>query len=107
MRVSRCELVLRALLLTSLTTSLTAILHIIIIHMLYIMYHSYLLCNRWRVTNGKKCQTLTAMRFSPASHQQGAQRLLACTAHDGGLRVIDYDKQELVVSLNCCLRVYY
>jgi hypothetical protein len=41
------------------------------------------------------------MIFSPASHQQGAQRLLACTAHDGGLRVIDYDKQELVVSINC------
>jgi hypothetical protein len=65
-----------------------------------LLCYVYMYCNdRWTVTNGKKCQTLTAMKFSPASHQHGAQRLLACTAHDGGLRVIDYNKQELVVSI--------
>ncbi|KAG5179246.1 hypothetical protein JKP88DRAFT_350032 [Tribonema minus] len=55
---------------------------------------------RWRVCRdgGRRIgQHVTALAFSPDSYRKGGRRLLACASRDGGLRVIDYDKQELVV----------
>ena len=72
-------------------------IHRSIVFVLTNMKHDMQL-TRWTVTNGRKCQAVTAMHFSPEASRTNGRCLLAIAAKDGGLRVIDFDKQELIVS---------